>query len=147
MKEVKKEFDIFSGFEKYKLKNDEKIAELKKTILTNSKWCNTEELLKLNTMLTLEKIKKWETDKKIFSILNNNEKLYPLYIFNESLEPIQSVSAVLKIFSDEKKPWSIVFWFESINSWLNNRKPKDVLFEDENLVFAAKIEVEGIQHG
>ena len=146
MKE-KKELDIFSGLEEYKLKNDQRILELKELILKSSKWSAGNELLKLNAMLTLEKINKWKEEKRIFSIFHNGEELYPLYIFNELLQPIKSVHSVLKIFADEKNSWSIVFWFESVNSWLGNKKPKDLLFEDEKLIFAAEREKEGVLHG
>lgn len=45
-------------------------------------------------------------------------------------------------------PLILVLWFSSANSYLSGNRPKDMIIENPDLViYAAKIQVTGIQHG
>lgn len=50
---------------------------------------------------------------------------------------IQSVAEIIKCFGDKKTGWGLAYWFEGINSFLDDRKPKDLLAIDSKNVIAA----------
>ena len=54
---------------------------------------------------------------------------------------------VLRVLSN-KDDWQKAFWFGSVNSFLRNKMPKDLLNSNpEKVLQAAEIEASGVQHG
>ena len=48
----------------------------------------------------------------------------------------------------DKDDWQKAFWFESPNSYLKNRRPKELLkSRPDDVLCAARIEAVGVQHG
>lgn len=141
------EFDIFHDLEEYKKRNAARVEKLKERILKDSVWLTEDDLISRNNRLTKKEIDIWKHENKIFGLEKDGLIIFPKYIFDENTHPIASVKKVLDIFDNEKKDWNIVFWFESLNSWLGNIKPKDALREEDKLIFAAKREKEGVLHG
>lgn len=140
-------FDIFHGLEKYRERNAVRVEKLKEIILKDSVWLTEEDLIHRNNQLTKKEIDIWKHENKIFGLEKDGLIVFPEYIFDENAHPIASVKKVLDIFDNKKKDWNIVFWFESLNSWLGNIKPKDALREEDKLIFAATREKEGVLHG
>jgi hypothetical protein len=57
------------------------------------------------------------------------------------------MSKILKLFSD-KDDWQKAFWFGSVNSYLGNKMPKDLLQSHPvDVLKAAELEAIGVQHG
>jgi hypothetical protein len=93
---------------------------------------------------------KWKKDGTIFAIQHKGVDYFPLYALDpdENYRPYKAVSEVLRVFGDTKTGWGTAFWFAGLNSFLDDRRPQDLLAEDPDLVIAAaKDEVEGVQHG
>jgi hypothetical protein len=54
---------------------------------------------------------------------------------------------LLHVFAD-KDDWQKAFWFGSLNSYLQNKMPKDLLrSKPQEVLRAAEIEAAGVQHG
>ena len=93
---------------------------------------------------------RWKRARQIFAVSHKGVDLYPLYALDRDQEfrPLPIVREVLELFGDKKSAWETAFWFASVNSYLKNKKPKDVLRSaPEAVLKAAQAEVVGVQHG
>jgi hypothetical protein len=93
---------------------------------------------------------KWKKDGAIFAIQHKGVDYFPLYALDpdENLRPHKAVSEILRVFGETKTGWGIAFWFAGLNSFLDDRRPQDLLASDPKLVIAAaKDEAEGVEHG
>jgi hypothetical protein len=93
---------------------------------------------------------RWKRARQIFAVSHKGVDLYPLYALDRDQEfrPLPIVGEVLELFGDKKSAWETAFWFASVNSYLKNKKPKDVLRSaPEAVLKAAQAEVVGVQHG
>jgi hypothetical protein len=93
---------------------------------------------------------RWKRARQIFAVSHKGVDLYPLYALDREQEfhPLPIVGQVLQLFGNEKSGWETAFWFASVNSYLKNKKPKDVLRSNpEGVLKAARAEVVGVQHG
>ena len=93
---------------------------------------------------------KWKKDGVVFAIQHKGVDYFPLYALDpdENYRPYKAVAGVLRVFGDTKTGWGTAFWFAGLNSFLDDRRPQDLLASDPALVIAAaKDEVEGVQHG
>jgi hypothetical protein len=76
---------------------------------------------------------RWATEKKIFSIRFENKTLYPRFQFRDG-SPIPAIARVLDLFPDHFTGWDIAFFFTSPNSYLDGKKPVDLLKTDPERV-------------
>ncbi len=76
---------------------------------------------------------RWTAEKKIFSIRYENKTLYPKFQFKDG-NPIPAIARVLELFPDHFTGWDIAFFFTSPNSYLDGRKPVDLLKADPEKV-------------
>jgi hypothetical protein len=76
---------------------------------------------------------RWATEKKIFSIRFENKALYPRFQFRDG-SPIPAIARVLDLFPDHFTGWDIAFFFTSPNSYLDGKKPVDLLKTDPERV-------------
>lgn len=93
---------------------------------------------------------KWKKDGAIFAIQHKGVDYFPLYALDpdENYRPYKAVAEILRVFAEMKTGWGIAFWFAGLNSFLDDRRPQDLLASHPDLVIAAaKDEVEGVQHG
>ncbi len=93
---------------------------------------------------------RWKHMGQIFAIHHRGADYYPLYALDPAngYRPRAIVADVLRLFADSKDSWGTAFWFGSINSYLQEQRPQDVLNADpEPLLRAARAEAEGLQHG
>ncbi|CAB3740989.1 hypothetical protein LMG22037_06440 [Paraburkholderia phenoliruptrix] len=89
----------------------------------------------------------WGREGKIFSVDLAGRTLFPGYIFDELGNPIPEVAEILKIFYDYT-PIRIASWFESTNSMLHGKRPRELLATDPAAVVeAARAHAEGSIHG
>jgi hypothetical protein len=93
---------------------------------------------------------RWKRARQIFAVSHRGVDLYPLYALDRDQEfrPLPIVGKILGLFGDKKSGWETAFWFASVNSYLKNKKPKDMLRSNpEGVLKAAQAEVAGVQHG
>jgi len=93
---------------------------------------------------------KWKKDGAIFAIQHKGNDYFPMYALDaeENYRPYKALAEVLRIFGETKTGWGIAFWFAGLNSFLDDRRPQDLLESEPDLVIAAaKDEVAGIRHG
>jgi hypothetical protein len=92
---------------------------------------------------------RWKRAGQIFAVPYKGFDLYPLYglDWKQGAKPLPVMSEILKLFSD-KDDWQKAFWFGSVNSYLRNKMPKDLLKSHPGDVLkAAELEAIGVQHG
>ena len=93
---------------------------------------------------------RWKREGAIFAIPYKGIDYYPLYALdpNENYRPYKQLAEVLRIFADTKDSWGLAFWFAGLNSFLDDKRPQDVLATHASrIIAAARDEVEGVQHG
>jgi len=93
---------------------------------------------------------RWKKDAAIFAIQHKGNDYFPMYALDaeENYRPYKALAEVLRIFGETKTGWGIAFWFAGLNSFLDDRRPQDLLESEPDLVIAAaKDEVAGIRHG
>ncbi|MGF6636520.1 hypothetical protein [Paraburkholderia sp. MM6662-R1] len=129
-------------------------AEMEKqavdAVLNNTKWLTAEIVGKRqnpDASNMHNAAHRWKKAGKIFSIERAGQTLYPLYAFDELGNPIPEVAEILKIFKGYR-PFRIASWFESTNTMLHGKRPREVLGSDPAAVVeAAKDHVVGAVHG
>jgi hypothetical protein len=92
---------------------------------------------------------RWKKLGLIFAVPYKGADLYPLYALElkEGARPLPIMEKLLKVLA-EKNDWQKAFWFGSINSYLKNKMPKDLLTsKPQEVLRAAEIEAGGVQHG
>ena len=93
---------------------------------------------------------KWKKDGAIFAIQHKGADYFPLYALDpdENYRPYKAVAEILGIFGEAKTGWGTAFWFAGLNSFLDDRRPQDLLASSPDLVIAAaQDEAEGVRHG
>src|SRR5664279_6531996 len=92
---------------------------------------------------------KWKRNREIFAIQHGREDYLPLYGLDpRDHRPRKEMAEILKIFGDAKEGWGLAFWFAGLNSFLDDKRPQDVLATDpEQVIAAAKDEMAELQHG
>jgi hypothetical protein len=93
---------------------------------------------------------RWKKDAAIFAIQHKGNDYFPMYALDaeENYRPYKALAEVLRIFGETKTGWGIAFWFAGLDSFLDDRRPQDLLESEPDLVIAAaKDEVAGIRHG
>jgi hypothetical protein len=92
---------------------------------------------------------RWKKAGLIFAVPYKGTDLYPIYAleFKDGARPLPIMEKLLHVFAD-KDDWQKAFWFGSLNSYLQNKMPKDLLrSKPQEVLRAAEIEAAGVQHG
>jgi hypothetical protein len=92
---------------------------------------------------------RWKKAGLIFAVPYKGIDLYPIYAleFKNGARPLPIMEKILQVFED-KDDWQKAFWFGSVNSYLHNKMPKDLLrSKPQEVLRAAEIEAAGVQHG
>jgi hypothetical protein len=92
---------------------------------------------------------RWKKAGLIFAVPYKGTDLYPIYAleFKDGARPLPIMEKILHVFED-KDDWQKAFWFGSVNSYLHNKMPKDLLrSRPQEVLRAAEIEAAGVQHG
>ena len=92
---------------------------------------------------------RWKRAGQIFAVPYKGTDLYPVYALDlrKGAKPLPVMEKVLKALAD-KDDWQKAFWFGSINAYLHNKMPKDLLkSKPEEVLRAAEAEAVGVQHG
>jgi hypothetical protein len=119
-------------------------------IFANATWSPPESVAREHQRdgsLTANEVQSWETAGRIFSVERDGRSFYPHYVFDDLGTPISEVAEILQIFNGYKA-MRIAAWFESTNSGLRGRRPREVLKSDPAaVVAAAKDHIVGSAHG
>jgi hypothetical protein len=92
---------------------------------------------------------RWKKTGLIFAVPYKGVDLYPLYALElkKGARPLPIMKKVLQVLAD-KDDWQKAFWFGSVNTYLRNKMPKELLkSEPQEVLRAAVIEASGVQHG
>ena len=90
---------------------------------------------------------RWRADGRIFAITKGGVLYYPRYALDEAFEPLPVVAQVLRVLSSFS-PYRLAGWFESTNSVLGGRRPREILATQPAAVMgAASDQVLGAVHG
>jgi len=92
---------------------------------------------------------RWKRAGQIFAVSYKGTDLYPAYALDwkQGAKPLPVMKKILELFPD-KDDWQKAFWFGSVNSYLKNKMPKDVVqSHPEEVLKAAEFEAIGVQHG
>jgi hypothetical protein len=92
---------------------------------------------------------RWKKAGLLFAVPYKGADLYPLYALelNRGAKPLPIMERILKALKD-KDDWQKAFWFSSVNTYLNNKSPKELLkSKPQEVLRAAEIEAAGVQHG
>jgi hypothetical protein len=93
---------------------------------------------------------KWKREGAVFAVQHNGVDYFPLFSLDAetNYKPLPALKSVLDRFHGSKGGWSLAFWFAGLNSFLDDRKPQDLLASDpEQVIAAARDEMEGLEHG
>jgi hypothetical protein len=82
------------------------------------------------------RVNRWKAEGKIFAIQRAGKDWYPRYQFNDDYAPIPSMRNVIKKFGDDA-PIEIAAWMESPNSYLDGKRPREVLRSHRDAFLAA----------
>jgi hypothetical protein len=92
---------------------------------------------------------RWKKAGLIFAVPYKGADLYPIYAleFKDGARPLPVMEKVLSVLTG-KDDWQKAFWFGSVNSYLQNKMPKDLLkSKPQEVLRAAEIEAAGVLHG
>jgi hypothetical protein len=92
---------------------------------------------------------RWKKTGLIFAVPYKGVDLYPLYALElkKGAKPLPIVKEVLQVLG-EKDAWQKAFWFGSVNTYLRDKMPKELLkSKPQEVLRAAEIEASGVQHG
>ncbi|MGK0149709.1 hypothetical protein [Pseudomonas putida] len=92
----------------------------------------------------------WLWDVVAFSISYEGVEYFPRFAVKACGQAAESegMKRVIAILSTRMSGWGMAFWFESSNSYLRGKLPKDVISSDPDAVVrAAQDEIDGISHG
>jgi len=92
-------------------------------------------------------VSRWQQSGRIFGIDHRGKKIYPAYIFDATWQPLPEVKKILAAL-DGYSPFRIAAWFESTNSFLGGKRPREVIASaPEAVVAAAEDHKVGAVHG
>ena len=129
------------------------LARSRKAVLEGADWLTAAKLAELAGLSSTNpstQPNKWKREHRIFAINHNGIDYFPGYGLDAEAgwRPRKNLKPVLEVFGDNKDGWGLAYWFLSANSFLGGRRPQDVLAaEPEQVLAAAKDEVEGVAHG
>lgn len=92
----------------------------------------------------------WKRRGLIFAIRHKGRDYVPLYALeaDEGFRPNKYLADVIRVFAGHKDGWGMAYWFNSPNSYLGGKHPKDLLAsEPDRVIFAAHQETRPITHG
>lgn len=128
-------------------------AMLKKAIqilLNSGSLLSTDDICQLAGFTTDTQLVQWEKDQKIFSVYLNNMDYYPVYAFDarKGYQPLEAINEIIKVFGEKYRGLMVALWFNSANGYLAGKRPQDMIIENPDwVIYAAKIQITGIQHG
>jgi len=94
--------------------------------------------------------RKWKREGLIFTIKHNGIDYFPAFGLDpeKNYKPYPALAAVLKVFAGTRSGWKMAYWFAGLNSFLDDKRPQDLLADKpDQVIAAARDAMEGLQHG
>lgn len=94
--------------------------------------------------------RQWREEHRIFSIELRGVEHFPSYVLDPThgYQPFEALAKVIEIFGDTRDGWGLASWFLVANSYLDGRRPQDLLAnQPERVIAAAQDEQRGMVHG
>ncbi|MCP3705566.1 hypothetical protein M3I54_00915 [Paraburkholderia sp. CNPSo 3274] len=68
---------------------------------------------------------RWKQEGQLFSVRHGQGEYFPSYGLDPDRQyrPLATLARVLRVFDETKDGWRLAFWFASVNSWLDGRRP------------------------
>lgn len=129
------------------------MIEQKRRILESGDYIPASEIAKLAGYSEINpsaQPNKWKREGTIFAISHNGVDYFPLFALDPeaNYKPYPAIKQILEVFGEGKGAWSMSLWFAGLNSYLDDRRPQDLIESEPDLVIAAaRDEREGLQHG
>lgn len=127
-------------------------AEARAEIMHSGDWVTSVEIAKLAGFSSINpsaQPNKWKRQRRIFAIRYQGADHYPIYALDpeSGYRPVKALAEVMRVFGDRMSGWGLAFWFSSMNGFLDNARPQDVLAKKpERVIAAARNEMRGIAH-
>jgi hypothetical protein len=128
-------------------------AQARGEVLASGQWLTAAQIAELagfSTSNPSAQPNKWKKDGQIFAIRHQGLDYFPAYGLDAKAgyRPLKPLAPVLALFADRKDGWGLAYWFESVNSFLAGKRPRDVLAKRPDQVLAAAAdEMQEIAHG
>lgn len=135
------------------LKEAAMVARAQKAVMNGSDWLTAAQLAEvagLSDKNPSAQPGKWKRNNSIFAISHNGNDYYPGYGLDRDngYRPLKSLKPIIECFEGTKNGWGLAYWFESVNSYLGGKRPKDLLVSDPGSVLAAAVDERvGVLHG
>jgi len=130
------------------------LADARAQVLTSGQFVTAEEISSLvgySKSNPSSEPARWKQDGQIFAVKQKGTNYFPLFALNpdKGFKPYREVREIVSIFKESQlSDWAVAAWFLGINSFLDNRTPKDVLATKPSLVVeAARDTVTWVCHG
>lgn len=126
-----------------------RLYKMKIEVLASTQWLTEQQIAaasgaEINTS-------KWERERRIFTINIGNVLDGAEYLPRYALDPknvdspLKVIKEILCIFEHLRAGWELAYWFASVNSFLNEKRPLDLLITNpRHVVAAAADERDGI---
>ncbi len=119
-------------------------------IFSGAEWLSAEQIGRLRDPAARNPhgaANRWRADGRIFAITKGGVLYYPRYALDDAFEPLPAVAKILQVL-EGFSPYRVAGWFESTNSMLGGRRPRELLAgRAAAVVEAAKDQVLGAVHG
>ncbi|WP_218511776.1 hypothetical protein [Variovorax sp. dw_308] len=108
-------------------------------VMTGTEWLTDAEIGQLvypkvfNARAT---VKRWLANGRIFGIDHRGKKLYPLYAFDATWQPLPAVKEILSVLGG-LEPFMLACWFDSASLMLSGKRPREVIASNPDAVLAA----------
>lgn len=125
----------------------------RRKVLRGGDWLSADELLALASprdQISEANLSLWLRADQIFFIRSGGTDYFPRYALDamHGYQPVPDLHFVIRILKTMKNGWEMAFWFASLNSYLGDQRPQDVLHHHmERVIEAARQEVLPISHG
>jgi hypothetical protein len=129
------------------------IARAQRAVLESAQWLTAAQLSSIAGFSASNpsvQPNKWKAKRQIFAIQIKGIDYFPEYALNpnDNYRPLKIVADILKVFDGSVDGWGAAYWFVSINGYLDDCAPQDLLKTKPQAVLeAAKRKVLGVCHG
>lgn len=135
------------------LKELRMLAAAQRAILESGDWLTAAEvagLAGLSERNPSAQPNKWKNAGQIFAISHKGHDYFPKYAldWDAGFRPSKSLAKIIAVFSAHKGAWGMAYWFDSPNSYLGGKRPKELLgAQPDQVIEAARNEVQAVSHG
>ena len=129
------------------------LAKAKTEILKSNDWVTANEVSNLAHFSSgnpSSQPNKWKHAGKIFALRHEGIDYFPIYGLDptQGFRPFSALESVIATLATMKDGWALAFWFASPNTFLGEKRPKEVLSTNSlDVLSAAMEEISGVVHG